>query len=84
LPKKFSAIIHAPGRSISALLIKLKPSVSAPVYTQLTEYHNLVVQFLTNKTRQVESDLEAGLPQLKALVMGKEEEQNRKRLGKIF
>lgn len=71
--KKSSAVVHAPGRCVSLLISKVKDQLSAESSKLLLEFQGLVVKHLTAPDDPTQNALNEKLPQLKELVLGKED-----------
>ncbi len=73
--KKQNVVLHAPGRSVPMILTKLKELIPPATSTQLTEFQQLVVKFLTAPDDQVKAALKNKIQGLKAIVLGKDEDK---------
>ncbi len=67
--KKNNVVIHAPGRSLAPILAKLKGDIPPTTFSLLNDFQTKVIKYLTDKTSELENELVARLPELKAIVL---------------
>jgi len=68
--KKYSVVVHAPGRCVSMILSKLKSQIPAEDFEKLSELQVLVVKFLTKEQPDTDKLLAEKLQTAKQIVLG--------------